>query len=94
MLHLDIQKGKKDIKLSQFQKYLRGTAACMKRPMMATKECGHMTSNDTYFSHSWLSSVEMAKEAMAVGVDYFRTVKTIHRFFCQATLENLMNNWP
>ena len=41
----------------------------MKRLMMATKGCGHMTSNDTYFSYRWFSSIKMAEEAMATGVD-------------------------
>ena len=94
ILHLDIQKGKEAMKLSHFQKYIRSTAACMKRLMMDTKGCGNMTSNDTYVSYSWFSSVKMAKEAMATGVDYSGLAKKIHRFFCQATLENLMKYCP
>ena len=37
MLHLDIQKGKEDMKTSIFQKYIGGTTACMKRLAVATK---------------------------------------------------------
>ena len=31
---------------------------------------------------------------MAAGVQYYRPVKTIHKSFCLATLENLMKYWP
>ena len=47
MLNLDIQKGKDYTKTSIFQKYLRDTAAGMKRLMMDTKGCVQLTSNDT-----------------------------------------------
>ena len=43
MLHLDIQKLKEAMKTLICQKYLGGTAACMKRLMMATKGCGKLT---------------------------------------------------
>ena len=43
MLHLKIQKGKEDMKTSKFQQQIKGTAACMKRLMMDTKECGQLT---------------------------------------------------
>ena len=45
MLHLEIQKGKE----------------AMKRLAVATKGCGKLTSNDTYFSDSWFSSVKTAE---------------------------------
>ena len=31
---------------------------------------------------------------MAAGVDYYGPVKTIHKGFCLATLEDLMKYWP
>ena len=37
MLHLDIQKGEGDINTSNFEKYIGGTAVCMKIVTMATK---------------------------------------------------------
>ena len=37
MLHLDIQKGKGDMKTSNFQKYLGVTTACMNRLDIETK---------------------------------------------------------
>ena len=40
MLHLDIQKGNEDMKTFEFQKYLGGTAVCMKIIAIATKGCG------------------------------------------------------
>ena len=49
MLHLDIQKGKEAMKKSKFQSILGGTDACMNRLDIATKGCGQLTSNDTYF---------------------------------------------
>ena len=36
----------------------------------------------------------MADEMMAVRVEYCGPVKTSHKVFCLATLENLMKNWP
>ena len=61
MLHLDIQKWKEAMKKLAFQSELGGTAACMKRLAIATKGCGQLTSNDTYFSDSWFSSVKTAE---------------------------------
>ena len=50
-------KGKEAMKKSTFQSELGGTAACMKRMAIATKVCGQLTSNDTYFADSWFSSL-------------------------------------
>ena len=61
MLHLEIKKGKEAAKMSKFQKDLGGTASCMKRLAIATKGCVQLTSNDTYFSDSWFSSVKTAE---------------------------------
>ena len=52
MLHLEIQKGKEAMKKSTFQSELGGTVVCMKRLAIATKGCGQLTSNDTYFADS------------------------------------------
>ena len=87
MLHLEIQKGKEAMNMSKFQKYLGVTTACMKRLDITNKGCGQLTSNDTYFSDSWFSSVKTTEEVMASGVEYCGTVKTIHKVFCIATLE-------
>ena len=64
MLHLEIKKGKEAMKASTFQKDTGGTAACTKRLLMATKRCGQLTSNDTYFSGSWFSGVKTVDEGM------------------------------
>ena len=93
MSHLHIQKGKEAMETSEFQKYFVGTAACMKRLAMATKWCGKLTYNDTYFSDSWFSSVNTAEEAIAARVDYCGPVKTSHKGFCLAPLEKLMKYW-
>ena len=71
-----------------------GTAACMKRLAISTKRCGQLTSNDTYFVDSWFSSVKTAEEVAAAGVNYCGPVKTSHKGFCLALLENLMKDWP
>ena len=94
MLHLEIQKGKEAMKKSRFQSVLGGTVACMKRLAISTKECGQLTSNDTYFSDNWFSYVKTAEEMNAAGVNYCGPVKTIHKGFCLATLEMLMKYWP
>ena len=93
MLHLHIQKGKEDMKTSKFQKYHRGTTAGTNMLGIDTKRCGQLTSNDTYFSDSWFSSVKTAQGAMAAGVNYCGLVKTSHKGFCLATLEKLMKDW-
>ena len=94
MLHLEIQKGKEAMKKSTFKSVLGGTAACMNRLAIAAKRCGQLTSNDTYFSNSWFSSVKTDEEMAAAGVDYRGPVKTIHKGFCLDTLEKLMKHWP
>ena len=86
------------MKTLTFQKYIGGTSECMKRLMMDTKGCGQLTSNNTYFADIWLNGLKtageaMAQEAMAEGLDYCGPVKTIHKGFCQAKLEKLMNNF-
>ena len=93
MFHLEIKKGKEAMKTLEFQKYLGGNAACMKIISTATKGCGQLTSNDTYFVDIWFSSVKTAKEAMDGEVNYCGPVKTINKGFCLATLENLMKDW-
>ena len=94
MLHLEIKKGKEDMKKSTFQSELGGTAACMKRLAIAAKGCVQLTSNDTYFADSWFSSVKTAEEMAAAGVNYCSPAKTSHKGFCLATLEKLMKDWP
>ena len=81
------------MKTSNFQKYIGGTAAYMKRLDIATKGCDQLTTNDTYFSDSWFSSVKTAKEMAAAVVDYFGPVKMIHKVFL-TMLEKLMKDWP
>ena len=81
MLHLDIQKGKQATKTSIFQKYLRGTEACIKIRMMAKKGCGQLTSNDTYFYEIWFNGVKTAEEAMDLGVNFCGLAKKGHKGF-------------
>ena len=86
MLHPEIQRGKEDMKTSNFQKYLGGTTAFIKRLAIDTKDCGQLTSYDTYFYDNWFSSVKTAEDAMAAGVYYCEPVKTSHKDFCLSTL--------
>ena len=79
MLHLEIQKGKEAMKKSTFQSELGGTDVCMKRLAIATKGCGQLTSNDTYFADSWFSSVKTSEEMAAAGFNYCGPVKTSHK---------------
>ena len=44
-----------------FQKDLGGTSAYMKIIYIATKGCVQLTSNDTYFTDIWLSSVKTSE---------------------------------
>ena len=59
---------------------------CMQILLIATKGCGQLKSNDTYFSDIWFSSIKTSDEAMAAGVDYFGPVNTSHKGFCLAPL--------
>ena len=61
MLHLDIQKGKEAMKISKFQSVMGGNTVCMKRLSIATKWCGQLKSNDTYFYDRWFSSIKTAE---------------------------------
>ena len=61
MLHLEIQTGTEAVKTLEFQKYLRGTTACIKRLPIATRGYVQITSNDTYFADSWFSSVKTSE---------------------------------
>ena len=47
MLYLYIKKGKEYTKTAEFQQNIGGTAVCMKRPIIATKGCYQLMSNDT-----------------------------------------------
>ena len=60
------------MKTPTFQKDIGGTAACIKRLMMATK---------------WFSAVETAEEAMDEGLYYCGPVKMTHQGLCLYTLE-------
>ena len=93
MLYLEIQKGKEAMKTSKFQKDIGGTTACMKILDIATKGCGQMTSNDTYFSDRWFGSIKTAEEMAAAGVNCCRPTRTSHKGFCLTTLEKLIKYW-
>ena len=68
-----------------FQQDIGGTDACMKRVMKATKGCGQLSSNDTFFADSYNRRVKTLEEANAEGVDYCRPVKTSNKRICIAT---------
>ena len=93
MLHLEIQKGKEDMKTSKFQKDIGGTAACMKILDIDNKGCGQLTSNYTYFADSWFRSVKTSEDMAAAGVNYCGPAKTSHKGFCLTTFEKLTKNW-
>ena len=69
------------MKISTFLKDPGGTAECTKRLMMATKVCGQLTSNDTYFDDIWFSVVQTDDEVITEGVDYCGPVKASHKVF-------------
>ena len=67
MLHLEIQKGKEAMKTSKFQNFMGGTAACMRRLDIATKGCGQLTSNYTYFADICFIYIKNYKDMAAAG---------------------------
>ena len=81
--------GYEDVK---FSKYIGVNTACMKRLAIATKGCGQLASNDTYFADIWFIFVKTAEDMAAAGVDYFGPVKTSHKGFYLTTLEKLMKD--
>ena len=58
----------------------------MKRLAIDTEGCGKLTSNETYFSDSWFSSIKTAEEMAVEGVDYCGPSKISHNGFCLTTL--------
>ena len=89
MLYLYIKRGKEAMKTAKFQQHIGGNTSFMKILIMDTKGCGKLTSNDTYFDDSWFSGAKIAVELMFEKVDYCVLVKTSHKGFFLATLENL-----
>ena len=81
MLHLEIQKEKEDMKASNLQQEIGGTAACMKILMMSTKGYVQLTSNYTYFADSCFSGVKMDAEATAEGVAFSGRLRRATRIF-------------
>ena len=82
------------MKTCKFQQQIGRTAACMKRLTMATKGCGQLTPNYTYFADSWFSGVKTDEEDKAERVDYCRQAKTSHKGFCLSTLEHMTKDLP
>ena len=80
------QKGEGGYEDAEISKFLGDTTACMKRLAIANKGCGQLTSNDTYFSYRLFSSVKIAEDMAAVGVDYCGPAKTSHKGFCLTKL--------
>ena len=54
-------KGGGYVKASNFQNFLGGTTASMKRLSIDSKGCVQLTSTDTYFSDIWFSSVKILR---------------------------------
>ena len=59
----------------------------MHRIVKATKGCGQLSSNDTFFSDIWFSRVKTEELANAEGVYFCMPVKTSHKVFCLDSLE-------
>ena len=57
----------------------------MNRLAIATKGCGQLTPNNTYFVDIWFSSVKTAEDMAASGVNYCGPMKTSNKGFCLAT---------
>ena len=76
------------MKAEKFQQKILGTAVCTKRLMMATKGCGQLTSNGTYFFGSQFIGLEAAEEAISEVVEYFEPVNTSPKVFFLAGLKN------
>ena len=66
----------------------------MNRITKYKKRCGQMSPNNTFFACRWFSGVRIAEEYSVEGVDYCGPVKTSHKGFLLATLENFMKERP
>ena len=73
------------MKTWEFQQYIVGTVSCMKILMIDKKGCGQLSSNNTYVGYRWFSRLKTDEGAMTEGVDYFWSVKMIHKVFCLTT---------
>ena len=59
ILYLDIKRGNESMKSFSFQQQIRKEADCMKRIMRATKGCGQLSSNYTFFADICLRVVKI-----------------------------------
>ena len=62
MLYPEIQNGEEVIKVSDFQQDIGGIADFMKMIIKATKGCGKLSSNNTFFSDFWFRAVKISEE--------------------------------
>ena len=60
--------------------------------MKATKVCGGLLSNGIFFSDIWFVGVKTTEKENEEEVDYYGTVKKIHKVFCLSMLESWRNN--
>ena len=64
MLYLEVQKGEESMNISEFQKQIGGTVACMNIIVRDKKGFGQLKSDFTYFSDIWFSGVRISEAVM------------------------------
>ena len=94
MIYVEIENRKETMHTLEFQQDIRGTAACMNRPMRY--KIGHVqfTLENTYFYDIWLSGVKTDEEDITEGEYYCGLVKKIHKRFLLDMLKILTKECP
>ena len=100
LLFVEVQRGKRGMLESKFQKEFGATSACTLRLVQGTKNTGQSIrhSNNVrqiYLGDSWFSGCKTARlVAEYEGVEWIGPVKTNKAGFPMSTLENKMKEWP
>ena len=84
---------KEYIKILKFQQDIGVTDACMGRIIKATKGCGQLSSNDTFFADIWFRIVKALLEENTEGEYYYGPLKTSYKGFFLATLGKLLKEF-
>jgi hypothetical protein len=100
MLHLEIQKGKGPMADTKYTSEYGASAACTLRGAAGTKGSGRAQSvlervTETVYGDSWFSSVRTCTAlSRELDMNYLGIVKTAHKNYPKAYLEDKMKRWP
>jgi hypothetical protein len=98
MIHAEIQEGKTYMKDKKYFQPYGATVACVLRLAEATKNCGQRENSNVanlFYGDSWFAGLKTAVAVKELHQSEFvGIVKTSHRKFPKAHIENEMKDWP